>query len=136
MQFENKLPKVMGDSNQLLQVCLQLIANCLHIMNEQGGKVLILSTEQQAGISVLQITTDRATSSSLATISASADDSGDDLALSACRGILQEHRGNISRESAENGETVLRVELPAMDSPEPRTKNSTVPVLWQSQPSV
>ena len=36
-QFDPALPKVLGDSNQLLQVCLQLVANCLHVLSERGG---------------------------------------------------------------------------------------------------
>ncbi len=57
-QFDSALPKVLGDSNQLLQVCLQLVGNCLHVMSERGGRVLTVSTERQAGTSVLQIATD------------------------------------------------------------------------------
>lgn len=37
-QFDPALPKVLGDSNQLLQVCLQLIANSLHVLSERGGQ--------------------------------------------------------------------------------------------------
>ena len=35
-QFDPALPKVLGDSNQLLQVCLQLVANCLHVLSRAG----------------------------------------------------------------------------------------------------
>ena len=37
-QFDSDLPKVLGDSNQLLQVCLQLVGNCLHVMSEDGAR--------------------------------------------------------------------------------------------------
>ena len=57
-QFDSALPKVLGDSNQLLQVCLQLVANCLHVLSEGGGHVLTLSTERQGETSVLQIATE------------------------------------------------------------------------------
>ena len=57
-QFDSALPKVLGDSNQLLQVCLQLVANCLHVLSEGGGHVLTVSTERQGETSVLQIATE------------------------------------------------------------------------------
>ena len=57
-EFDPALPKVLGDSNQLFQVCLQLVANCLHVLSERGGRVLTLSTRRQAGMAVLQIVTE------------------------------------------------------------------------------
>ncbi len=137
-QFDPALPKVLGDSNQLLQVCLQLVANCLHVLSERGGRVLIVSTERQPGTSVLQI----ATESMLVTPSDSgpafhADpqlDLEDGLGLSACQGILQEHHGQISREMSKDGAILLRVEIPVTESVPSRPKESTVPVLWQSRP--
>jgi len=129
-QFDAALPKVLGDSNQLLQVCLQLVANCLHFLSDQGGRVVTISTELRAGVCVLQIATEAlpaATGSPLA-------DSEASLALSACQGILQEHRGQICCESRADGSLQLRVELPAADSAPAKTKEATVPVLWQSRP--
>jgi signal transduction histidine kinase len=133
-QFDPALPKVLGDSNQLLQVCLQLVANCLHLLSERGGRVLTMSTEWQTGTAVLLIATESLpVASSLNGLSSSVDPD-DGLALSACEGILQEHRGQISREHHEDGATMLRVELPITESAPARTKDSTVPALWQSRP--
>ena len=56
--FDPGLPKVIGDSNQLLQVCLQLLANCLHVLTERGGRILTIGTHSQAGLCVLQIATE------------------------------------------------------------------------------
>jgi len=131
IELEPALPKVLGDSNQLLQVCLQLIGNCLHFMSEAGGKFLTLRTHRQDAICVLEVTSKTPGVSS----SDSPNDSESDLALSACRGILQEHRGNLSRDVRNNGVT-LSVELPAMESTAPEVKKPSAPVLWQSQPSV
>lgn len=130
-EFDARLSKVLGDSNQLLQVCLQLLGNCLHYMSDKGGTILTVRTERKAAVSVLQIVTEPCGEKQ----TASPSDPEDDLALSACRGILQEHRGNLSQEPREDG-VALCVELPALDLPAPKTKESTVPVLWQSQPSV
>jgi len=133
MQFDATLPKVMGDSNQLLQVCLQLIGNCLHVMSERGGKVLTVSTQRQPGISVLQLATEPLVPAS-GDLAAAPVDTEDGLGLSACQGILQEHRGHVSVERREDGATLLRVELAAAESAPAKAKESTVPVLWQSRP--
>ena len=145
-QFDPALPKVLGDSNQLLQVCLQLVANCLHLLSGRGVRVLTLSTEQQPGISVLRIATEAIPSIPSAggppsfansQLDPRVDvelDAEDGLGLSACRGILQDHRGQISSETRPDGAILLRVEIPVADSVPPKSKESTVPVLWQSQP--
>ena len=57
-QFDAQLPRVLGDSNQLLQVCLQLVGNCVHAMATRDGKVLTVTTERQASVSVLRIATE------------------------------------------------------------------------------
>jgi signal transduction histidine kinase len=134
-QFDPDLPKVLGDSNQLLQVCLQLVANCLHVMSERGSTVLTVSTDQREGISELLIATEGIRSVVLVDNSTvSLIDTEGGLALSACRGIVQEHRGQISYEPREDGAIVLRVQLPATETVLPRPGESIVPVLWQSRP--
>lgn len=133
-QFDPALPKVLGDSNQLLHVCLQLVANGLHVLSE-GGRVLTLSTERQKDASVLQIATEPMPRNSSADNQASSpDDPEDSLGLKACQGILHEHRGRISQERRDDGAMVIRVELPITASAPARTQESTVPVLWQSRP--
>jgi hypothetical protein len=124
-QFDPELPKVLGDSNQLLQVCQQLMANCLHLLNDSGGRVLVISTERKEETAVLQIACAQQLSST--------DSDCDSLGMSACQGILQEHRGRISRERGEDGAILLRVELPILEPADPRLKES-MPALWQSQP--
>jgi len=133
--FDRSLPKVLGDSNQLLQVCLQLLANCLHVISDGGGGVVMVSTQRQGETSVLQISTEAISGlQSTDPYAASEVDSEDGLGLNACQGILQEHQGKISRDRREDGAIVLRVELPITDSAPARTKDSTVPVLWQARP--
>jgi signal transduction histidine kinase len=131
--FDADLPKVLGDSNQLLQVCLQLMANCLHIMSQKGSKVLMISTDQPEGSPVLQIAIEPMPSRSEtdADLSTVASDS---VALSACQGIVQEHRGRIVYDHRDDGAIRLRVELPA-SAPIARTPtDATAPGLWQSRP--
>ena len=132
-QLDPELPKVLGDSNQLLQVCLQLLASCLHLLSERGGKLVTVTTGRKAGICVLQLAAVAAPLESAEPGNSAAEDS---LSLSACQGILQEHRGQISRELAPDGSVLLRVELPAADlvPAKTTTEKATVPVLWQSRP--
>jgi signal transduction histidine kinase len=126
-QFDPALPKVFGDSNQLLQVCLQLVAKCLHVLSDCGGRVLTVSTQREAGIAVLQIAAQPIPSAPSARLHASLPkDAEDALGLSACQGILQEHRGLISRQECADGALLLRVELPAADAAPAKTIEPTV----------
>src|SRR5206468_4280095 len=54
-QFDNQLPKVLGDSNQLLQVCLQMLGNCLHILSERGERILTVGTSAQGDLCRVEI---------------------------------------------------------------------------------
>jgi len=134
-QFDSALPKVLGDSNQLLQVCLQLLGNCLHVLSEGGGHILTITSERVGETSVLQIATETKPGrpSELSATSAPLD-AEDSLGLNACQGIVHEHRGQILRERREDGALLLRVELPITQSAPSRTKESTVPVMWQPRP--
>ncbi len=134
-QFDAALPKVLGDSNQLLQMCLQLVGNCLHMMSERGGKILTVSSQRHSDTAVLQIVTGLASTTASANNSTAAVDPEDSFGLAACQGILQEHRGQISCWRREDGAVLLRVELPANQAAPASAKEATVPVLWQSQPS-
>lgn len=133
-QFDLALPKVLGDSNQLLQVCQQVIANCFHVLSERGGKVLAIRTEWSGNNCVLQISTDARPVSSGDSQTPTVVDPEDGLALSACHAILQEHRGRLSLERHEDGVLLIRIELPPADSVREPAAESTPPALLQSQP--
>jgi signal transduction histidine kinase len=136
-EFDSSLPKVMGDSNQLLQVCLQLIGNCLHMLSEEGGRTLSIKSERNGGNCVLRIATSIASpASSLRTdANSSASSPENSLGLSACQGILQEHRGMLVSERNQDGSAGLRVELPMAEITSSSTlRTTTTTGLWQSQP--
>jgi K+-sensing histidine kinase KdpD len=122
----------------LFQVCLQLVANSLHVLSERGGRTLTVSTERQADAAVLQISTEPTPSALMARHPSSTNPDStnpeDGLGLSACQGILQEHRGHVLCQRHEDGAMLLRVELPITESAPSKPKTSTVPVMWQSQP--
>ena len=130
-EFDAGSPKIIGDSNQLLHVCVQLIENCLHVSSERNGRALSVSTGHSENGCVLQISTDIDRSEENV---ASAVEAEHSLGLSACQGILQDHQGQISRECRADGSLALRVELPSVQMLPSLAKAPTVPVLWQSQP--
>ena len=113
-RFDAGLPKVLGDSNQLLQVCLQLVNNGLHVLDEGGGGVLIISTAYDAETCRLQIVMRDASPDAIGSNDACSREPEDALGLTACQGILQEHHGRVFRERMENGTQLFCMELPAM----------------------
>ena len=134
-EFDTGLPKVLGDSNQLLQVCLQLIGNGLHALSECGSNVLTVSTKKTADVCILQVAAEPATLPSVgADQTSSTVVEEDSLGISACEGILQEHFGHILRQPGHDGSLVLRVELPVVWPAPESSKESTVPLLWQARP--
>jgi two-component system NtrC family sensor kinase len=135
MELDQALPKILGDSNQLLQVCLQIVGNALYALEESGGRALTLVTEHHSGTAVLQVSEGLlppesvAVGSSLRSLAP-----GDHLGLSACQPIVQEHDGRILCENLENGGRVVRVELPVSASPVGKVNGAGVPALRPSRP--
>ena len=130
-EFDSHLPKVLGDSNQLLQVCLQLLGNGLHVLSERGGRVLTFSTKTTDAVCSVQIATEPIPGFKEGEQPAKEEYS---LGLAACEGILQEHQGQISQHLREDGTLLLTVELPIAPTKPVKAKEATVPVLWQSRP--
>ena len=56
-ELTRHLPQVLGDTNQLLQVCLQIINNGLYAMAETGG-VLRVITQATGDLVVLEFVDD------------------------------------------------------------------------------
>ena len=132
-RLDTQLPKIMGDSNQLLQVCLQLLANCFHFVEGHDGAVVTISTESRNGHCVLTVATEHKPAHPdipMLPAEGGIDGNEDGLALSACQGIVQDHRGKIVREQSENG-CFLQVELPAADL---SRRGDSNPLLLQARP--
>jgi signal transduction histidine kinase len=115
------LPQILGDSNQLLQVCLHITNNALHAMAEKGG-VLTVSTRRQDDFVVLEFSDqgpgapepDRVFDPFYTTKPIG---QGTGLGLSACYGIIQEHKGRILCQNQPEGGATFRIELPAGAKP-------------------
>jgi signal transduction histidine kinase len=116
--FASELPRVLGDSNQLLQVCLHITNNALHAMTETGG-VLTVTARSQEEFVVLEFSDsglgmeqpDRVFDPFYTTRPIG---QGTGLGLSVCYGIIQEHNGKITCVNRPEGGATFRIELPAV----------------------
>jgi signal transduction histidine kinase len=124
---------VRGDSNQLLQVCIQIINDALHAVDQHSSRTLTIAAEHKDGLAVINISDtslDRRTE---------ADDEQDQtlsgLGLSACQGILQQHHGRIRWQQDRNSGATIRVEIPAISPAPGKSTEAGIPVMWQPQPS-
>jgi signal transduction histidine kinase len=133
--LDPNLPRLMGDSNQLLQVCLQILSNSLHSIDQHSGAKLTLVTQPAAG-SCLLITVEgtapgesRVARTAIATAK---QDSMDPLGLIACRAIVDDHQGKISARRSPDGNLTVRLELPGFNQSNAGVTKD--PVLWPSRP--
>ena len=110
------LPRVVGDSNQLLQVCLHITNNAFHAMAETSG-VFSVRTRRQDGFVVLEFSD---TGKGMEEPGRVFDPfyttrpigQGAGLGLSVCYGIIQEHKGRIFCQNRPEGGANFRIELP------------------------
>jgi signal transduction histidine kinase len=113
MELDQDLPKILGDSNRLLQLCLQIIGNALYALEKSRGRALTLVTKYHTGTAVLHVVEAPKASESVASGQELRSlGSGQHLGLSACQPIVQEHEGRILSQNLENGGTMVSVELP------------------------
>ena len=137
------LPRVLGDSNQLLQVCVQLLNGAINAVERQGCGLLTITAEHKDGMAVIHIFDAGTAVPTDSTQPAAVEDavlkhasarplSG--LGLSACQGILQQHHGRIFWQSDHNCGTSIRVELPVIAPAPPRSPAAGGPQKWQPQP--
>ncbi|HXX27135.1 MAG TPA: ATP-binding protein [Terriglobales bacterium] len=114
----SNLPRVLADSNQLLQVCLHITNNALHAMAEKGG-VLDVITRAKDDVIVIEFS-DRGPGvqdpgrvfDPFYTTRPVGQGAG--LGLSVCYGIIREHKGQIVCENRPQGGATFRIELPGI----------------------
>ncbi len=129
---------VQGDSNQLLQVCVQVINDALYAANQHNSRALTISTECKDGLAIINIS-DAIVAGGLAENKKEEDEEDQTLSglgLSACQGILRQHQGRILWRQDRNTGTTIRVEIPIIAPllEKERSPDSGVPVMWQPQP--
>lgn len=114
----SNLPRVLGDSNQLLQVCLHITNNAIHAMAEKGG-ILNVITRAQDDLVVVQFSDDGPGIQEPERVfdpfyTTRPVGQGAGLGLSVCYGIIQEHKGKIVCQNRLEGGATFRIELPAL----------------------
>ena len=136
-ELQPNLPLVLGDSNQLLQVCVQILNNALHAADQRNARTLTVTAQHKDGLTIIDIS-DSNLATSLAEKEAKEEQEEDQtlssLGLSACQGILQQHRGHIFWQQDQNAGTTIRIELPVIPQSPEKSTGAGVPVMWQPQP--
>jgi len=110
------LPRVLCDSNQLLQVCLHITNNAIHAMAEKGGELHVSTRPGDRSI-IIEFSDDgpgieepdRVFDPFYTTRPVG---HGAGLGLSVCYGIVEEHKGKIICQNRPQGGALFRVELP------------------------
>jgi two-component system NtrC family sensor kinase len=113
------VPRVRGNSNQLLQVFSHILNNAVHAMSDGGGRIAI-STRAEDKRVVIQFADngpgmrepDRVFDPFYTTRPIG---QGTGLGLSVCYGIVQEHGGRISCRNREPSGAIFQIELPAFE---------------------
>lgn len=129
---------VRGDSNQLLQVCVQIINDALHAVSQQSGRSLAVSAGRKNETAVLTIS-DAGSEEGVQTLGTPAVDLASaktlsNLGLSACQGILQQHSGRILYQQDRSAGIAIRVELPLFSTAWEKSSGAGFPVALQPQP--
>jgi signal transduction histidine kinase len=118
MTLARDLPQISADANQLLQVCLHIGNNALQALEEVGGGILAVRTRRAENTIVLEFSDngpglrepERVFDPFYTTRPVG---KGAGLGLSACYGIIHEHRGRIKCRNRLEGGTIVAIELPA-----------------------
>jgi signal transduction histidine kinase len=126
---------VHGDSNQLLQVCVQIINDALYAVGQHRSRTLTIAAECKEGMAIINIW-DAGLADSAKGKEKEEDQALSGLGLSACQGILRQHHGRILWQQHRNTGTNIRIEIPVTPPAQAKEQSSEtgVPVMWQPQP--
>ncbi len=131
MKFSENLLLVRGDSNQLLQVCVQIVNDALSAVDRlQSGK-LIVSAESIEQTALIQILVDRPI-----VLDENYPAPGEmlsSLGLNACQTILRQHQGRLLCPDEGRSGVLIRVELPLITTSQEKSSAAAIPA-WQTQP--
>jgi len=119
-ELDPTLPRVLGDSNQLLQVCLHIANNALHALAEKGGAMTV-STRAKGDTVELDFSDNGPGIQNPEKVfdpfyTTRPVGQGAGLGLSVCYGIIQEHKGKIVCQNRPEGGALFRITLPACES--------------------
>lgn len=135
-EFPHEVLLVRGDSNQLLQVCVQIINDALHVLDEHDRRTLIISVDHKDGIAIINICDTNVSGTFVEYVEQTSDSSESlsGLGLSACQGILRQHQGKLLWQQAQDAGISIRVEIPVIPPASGKSAPTGVPVIWQPQP--
>ena len=133
-EFPQDLLLVRGDSNQLLQVCAQIISDALHAVDQHSSRTLTIAAKREDGVAIINISDTSLAGSPAENRRENEEQTLSGLGLSACQGILQQHHGRIFWQQDRNAGTSIRVELPVIPAAPEKSAEAGVPVMWQPQP--
>ena len=119
VQSDGPVPRVLGNSNQLLQAFLQVIENAVDALQEAGGGRLMVSLRHE-GSEVVILFAD--TGPGLRDPQRVFDPfyttkpigKGTGLGLSATYGVVQDHKGQITCANRPEGGAAFEIRLPAL----------------------
>src|SRR5579859_28239 len=122
VKLEPELPRIRGNSNQLLQVFLHMMNNAVDALQEVGGGLLTIATASEEGWVVIKFSD---TGSGVKEPQKIFDPfyttkpvgKGAGLGLSACYGIVQDHGGKIECQNNSHGGATFLIKLPAEAHP-------------------
>ena len=122
--FMPDLPPVTGDSNQLLQVCIHILNNASQALDEVPGGIVQVSTKTDGPNVVLEFADNGPGAREPERVfdpfyTTKPVGQGTGLGLSACYGIVQEHKGRIVCRNRAEGGALFRIEIPALGTEMP-----------------
>lgn len=127
-EFPHELLLVRGDSNQLLQVCVQIINDAMHAAEERRSHTFVITAQPKDGVAIVNI--------SDTTLAVEVQDQElapvgtlSSLGLGACQGILRQHHGRILYQKDPNAGLAIRVELPLISPALEKSTEHAVPAM-------
>ena len=117
VRSDDPLPRVMGNSNQLLQAFLQIVENAVDALQESGGGHLVVSLRHEADEVVIEFVDsgpglrdpERVFDPFYTTKPVG---QGTGLGLSATYGVIQDHKGQITCYNRPEGGATFEIRLP------------------------
>lgn len=129
MNITNELPPVLGDSHQLLQVCLHIMGNAIDALDGMSGGLVIVNTSRENGQVIIEFSDSGPGARDPNRVfdpfyTTKPVGKGTGLGLSACYGIVQEHNGRILCQNRPSGGAMFRIELPASENGEKKKEGA------------
>jgi signal transduction histidine kinase len=119
VQSEDPVPRVMGNSNQLLQAFLQIVENAVDALQERGRGHLVVSLRRDGTEVVIEFADDGPGLRDAERVfdpfyTTKPVGKGTGLGLSATYGVVQDHRGQITGYNRAEGGATFEIRLPAL----------------------